>query len=179
MSTVTTPKPTVDHSLEFEALFRDHYLLVYRTACVITGSPEDAEDVLQTIFLRLMRRAAPPDVRKNPKGYFYRAAVHLSLDTIRSRQREVLISDFAPFEGHIRSEGSNSQSRPDKGLIEMLATLTPRTVEIVTLRYVHDCTESEIVKLLRISRCSVAVTLFRARIRLRKLLRASSFGRKI
>jgi len=61
----------------------------------------------------------------------------------------------------------------------MLATLTPRTVEIVTLRYVHDCTESEIAKLLGISRGSVAVTLFRARIRLRKLLRASSFGGRI
>jgi len=68
MSTVTTPKPTFDHSHEFEALFRDHYLLVYRTACVITGSREDAEDVLQTIFLRLMRRAAPPDVAQKPKG---------------------------------------------------------------------------------------------------------------
>jgi RNA polymerase sigma-70 factor (ECF subfamily) len=170
------PKPTADNSQEFEGLFREHYLLVYRTACVVTGNPEDAEDVLQTIFLRLMRRSAFPDIRKNPKGYFYKAAVHLSLDTIRSRQREVLTSDFAPIEGHIRTEGSNSQSRLDKGLIDMLATLTPRTVEIVTLRYVHDCTEREIAKLLRISRGTVAVTLFRARIRLRKLLRASSFG---
>jgi len=44
-----------------------HYLLVYRTACVITRSPQDAEDVLQTIFLRLMRRSVPPDIRKNPR----------------------------------------------------------------------------------------------------------------
>src|SRR5689334_22498890 len=71
MSTVTMSKPTADHSQEFEDLFREHYLLVYRTACVITGSPEDAEDVLQTIFLRLMRRAARLDIYKNPKGYFY------------------------------------------------------------------------------------------------------------
>jgi hypothetical protein len=39
-------KPMPDHSQEFEDLFREHYLLVYRTACVITGSPEDAEGVL-------------------------------------------------------------------------------------------------------------------------------------
>jgi RNA polymerase sigma factor (sigma-70 family) len=56
----------------------------------------------------------------------------------------------------------------------MLSTLTPRTVEIVTLRYVHDYSEPEIAKLLRVSRGTVAVTLFRARIRLRKLLRPSS-----
>src|SRR5262245_65031154 len=98
MSTATMPKPTSEDPREFEGLFREHYLLVYRTACVVTGSPEDAEDVLQTIFLRLMRRSAPPDLAKNAKGYFYKAAVHLSLDTIRVRQREVLTSDFTPIE---------------------------------------------------------------------------------
>jgi RNA polymerase sigma factor (sigma-70 family) len=179
MSTVTMPNPTADNSQEFEGLFREHYLLVYRTACAITGSPEDAKDVLQTIFLRLMRRSAPPDIRKNPKGYFYKAAVRLSLDTIRSRRREVLTSDFAAIEGSVRTEDSNSPVIPDQQLIRMLATLSPRAVEIVTLRYVHDCTEPEIAKLLRIARGTVAVTLFRARIRLRKLLRASSCGGKI
>lgn len=178
MSTVTMSKPTADHVRDFEELFRQHSLLVYRTACVVTGSPEDAEDVLQTIFLRLMRRSAPPDVRKNPKGYFYRAAVHLSLDIIRARRREVLTADFSPMEGAVHTEGSNEEIVPDRRLSEMLATLSPRTVEIVTLRYVHDCTEPEIAKLLRVSRGTVAVTLFRARMRLRKLLKTSSLGGK-
>src|SRR5207249_8059105 len=69
---------------EFEELFRAHYQLVYRTAYGITGRPEDAEDVLQTVFLRLLSRGAPPDLQKNPKGYLYRAAVNLSLTTIQS-----------------------------------------------------------------------------------------------
>ena len=176
MSTVTMSKPTADHSQEFEGLFREHYLLVYRTACVITGRPEDAEDVLQTIFLRLMRRSVPPDIYKNPKGYFYRAAVHLSLDTIRSRRREVLTSDFSAIEGQIRTEVPKAQYVLDQRFFEALAKLTPRTVEIVTLRYLHDYSEPEIARLLRISRGTVAVILFRARMRLRKLLRASSFG---
>jgi RNA polymerase sigma-70 factor (ECF subfamily) len=176
MSTVTMLKSMADHSREFEGLFRENYLLVYRTACVITGSPEDAEDVLQTIFLRLMRRSVAPDIRKNPKGYFYRAAVRLSLDTLRSRRREVLTSDFSALEGLIRAGAPNAQYVLDRRLLETLAKLTPRTVEIVTLRYVHDYTEPEIAKLLRISRGTVAVMLFRARMRLRKLLRASSLG---
>ena len=179
MSTVTTSKPTADHSQEFEGLFREHYLLVYRTACVITGSPQDAEDVLQTIFLRLMRRSVFPDIRKNPKGYFYKAAVHLSLDTIHSRRREVLTSDFAAIEGQICAEGGNAQYALRQWIFETLAKLRPRTVEIVMLRYVHDYTEPDIAKLLRVTRGTVSVTLFRARLRLRKLLRASSFGGRI
>jgi RNA polymerase sigma-70 factor, ECF subfamily len=179
MSTVTMPNPAADHSQEFEGWFREHHLLVYRTACVITGSPEDAEDVLQTIFLRLMRRSVPPDIRKNPKGYFYKAAVHLALDTIQSRRREVLTSDFAAIEEHRRAEAPNTECVLVPRLIETLAKLTPRTVEIVTLRYVHDYAEPDIARLLRISRGTVAVTLFRARVRLRKLLQASSFGEPI
>ena len=79
MAAVTMSEPIAQDSQELEMLFREHYALVYRTACVVTGSPEDAEDVLQTIFLRLLRRAVPPDFHKNTKGYFYRAAVNLSL----------------------------------------------------------------------------------------------------
>src|SRR5438128_1176992 len=140
MSTVTMPRPTADNAREFEDLFREHSLLVYRTAYVITGRPEDAEDVLQTIFLRLMKRSAPPVIHKNPKGYFYRAAVRLSLDTIRSRQRTVLTSDFSSMDDCSRTDdGSHARLALGKRLIEMLARLTPRTVEIVTLRYVHDC----------------------------------------
>jgi hypothetical protein len=37
---------------EFERIFREHYEFVHRTAQRITGSSQDAEDVLQTLFLR-------------------------------------------------------------------------------------------------------------------------------
>ena len=107
MSTTVTvlPDPTADDFQELDRWFHDYHLLVYRTARVITGSPEDAEDVLETVFLRLMRRSVPPDIHKNPKGYFYKAAVNVSLNTIRSGRREVLTQDFTSIEGHTHTEG--------------------------------------------------------------------------
>ena len=48
----------------------------------------DADDILQTIFLRLLRRECPPDLGRNPKSYLYRAAVNLSLDTLKARRRQ-------------------------------------------------------------------------------------------
>src|SRR5262245_53753151 len=144
MSTVTMSSSAADYSLEFEDLFREHHVLVYRTACAITGSPQDAEDVLQTIFLRLLRRSVPPDLHQNPKGYFYRAAVRLSLDTIQSRQREVLTSDFTTMEGRMGAEEIKASDALDPRLIQMLAKLKPRTVEIIMLRYVHDYAEKDI-----------------------------------
>jgi RNA polymerase sigma-70 factor (ECF subfamily) len=71
----------------FENLFRAHYTFLYRTSYALTGRAEDAEDVVQTIFLRLIRREVPPDLEQNPRAYLYRAAVNLSLNSIRSRNR--------------------------------------------------------------------------------------------
>ena len=75
IATATAPSGTAV-TQEFEDLFNEHAQLVYRTAYGVTGRHEDAEDVLQTIFLRLMRRDLPPDLVRNPKGYLYRAARH-------------------------------------------------------------------------------------------------------
>ena len=176
-TTVTILEPTADDAQELDRWFREYHLLVYRTACAITGRPEDAEDVLQTIFLRLMRRSDPPDIRKNPKGYFYKAAVNLSLNTIRLKRREILTSDFASIPGDIHTD-AGVQGALDEELIKTLTKLSLRTVEILMLRYVHHYTESEIAKLLKVSRGTVAVTLFRGRRRLRKLLSASAFRGK-
>jgi len=38
---------------DFEQIFREHSQMVYRTAYSVTGSPQDAEDILQTLFLGL------------------------------------------------------------------------------------------------------------------------------
>src|SRR5215813_12844579 len=84
MSPITLPKQIrTPLEQEFDRLFREHYQLVYRTAYGVTGSPEDAEDVLQTIFLRLIGRDVPPDLQRNPRAYLYRSAVNLSLNTVR------------------------------------------------------------------------------------------------
>src|SRR5262249_37719293 len=94
MSTVTVLELMQKPSLqEFGGIFEEYYDLVYRTADSITRTPEDAEDVVQTIFLRLLRRQAAPDLTKNPKGYFYRAAVNVSLKMVRLRDRHVLSGD--------------------------------------------------------------------------------------
>src|SRR5262245_45578106 len=75
---------------DFEALFREHYVLVYRTAYGVTGRVEDAEDVVQSGFLRLLKRDTSRDYLKNPKGYLYRAAVNLSLTVVQARRRRAL-----------------------------------------------------------------------------------------
>jgi len=156
---------------ELEDLFREHYELVYRTAYSIVNNTADAEDVLQTVFLRLVRRDVPPDFRKNVKGYFYRAAVNLSLDTIKSKRRYELVGDAERLDRPDTPDDAVRAERLHQRLAGALAELTPEAVHILVLRYVHDYSDAQIARLLGTSRTVIAVRLFRSRARLKKLMR--------
>jgi RNA polymerase sigma factor (sigma-70 family) len=154
---------------EFEALFREHYELVYRTAYSVTGNRPDAEDVLQTIFLRLCRRL-PPDFDRNPKGYLYRAAINLSLNIVRSRKRQVPADDLERLPAPVEPAPPGPDDGTRRALLDAIAQLKPRAVEILILHYEHDYSDAQIARMLSTSRGTIAVTLYRTRARLKKLL---------
>jgi RNA polymerase sigma-70 factor (ECF subfamily) len=162
-------KPPIQH---FEAIFQEHYDLVYRTAYSVTRKPEDAEDVAQTVFLRFLRLGVAPDLTKNPKGYFYRAAVNASLRLIRSRPRMVLTGDSERAEASTEAGSSENDEALDRKLWAAIAELNERAAQILILRYIHGHSLAEVAKVLGTSSGVVAVSLFRSRARLKKLILA-------
>jgi RNA polymerase sigma-70 factor (ECF subfamily) len=153
---------------ELEAIFRGHAPMVYRTARAVTGSPEDAEDIVQTIFLRLTRGEYATKAASSPKAYLYRAAVNLSLDVLRARQRRTFTHDLDRLESPAPVAGFDGARH--HALDAALAQLPPEAVQILTLRYVHGYDDTEIAGLLGTSRGAIALRMFRLRSRLRKLL---------
>jgi RNA polymerase sigma-70 factor (ECF subfamily) len=171
MSTAKALHVTTDPAAqEVAELFREHSRMVYRTAYSVTGSRQDAEDVVQNLFVRLLR-GFPPSLRDNPKGYLYRATVNLSLNTVKSRKRQMITAggDYGGLMTH--DAGSHSTDLQEQ-LVDAIAQLNPRAVEMLILRYEHDYSDAEIGKLLGCSRGVVAVALYRARARLKELLGA-------
>src|ERR1035438_8761122 len=65
-------------------LFAEHHRRVLAAACRITGSMADAEDVTQTVFLRLASGMGPPIA--NAGSYLYRAAINGALDLLRRQK---------------------------------------------------------------------------------------------
>jgi len=138
---------------------------VFRTAFRITGNAADAEDVLQTVFLRLLRRTQA-DAMDNEESYLRRAAINASLDVIRSRQsdRTMELVDVASN----RSDADASDLR--QVLARAISTLPQRSAEIFTLRFIEGLSNPEIARMLGISQVLVAVTVYRTRQQLRKEL---------
>jgi RNA polymerase sigma factor (sigma-70 family) len=155
---------------DFEEIFREHSGLVYRTAFSVTGSRHDAEDVLQTIFLRLLQRNLPSDFYKNPKGYLYRAAVNVALITIRTRKRQRIDAVIEDVDSIALPYAPVADEDRKQRLVRAISELHPKAVEMLILRYEHDYSDAEIAKMLGRSRGTIAVTLYRARARLKKLL---------
>lgn len=156
---------------ELDRIFREHHQLVYRTAYGVTGSREDAQDVLQTIFLRLLRREFPPDLKSNPKAYLYRAAVNLSLNMIRGRKRRARSEPEEHLESSPQVSNSEVTEKLHRQLYDAIAELEPQAAHILILRYVHNYRIVEIAKLLGKSQSLIAVRLFRTRARLKALIR--------
>jgi len=157
---------------ELGRLFQEHYGLVFRTAYSVTGSVEDAEDVLQNVFASLLRRELPPELHKNPRAYFYRAAFNLSLNTVRYRKRHPSASGERLLLSEVRAADTLHDEELEARLREAIAELHPTSAEILILKYVHHRSLAEIAKLLGTTRSTVAVSLFRSRAKLKKRIRS-------
>jgi RNA polymerase sigma-70 factor (ECF subfamily) len=159
---------------QFSRLFDEYHGLVFRTAYRITGSAADAEDVLQTIFLRLVRRESGLSLSRE-ESYFRRAAVNAALDLLRARKTtaDVKLEDTSLVQ---TDEARNREMR--ECLRRAFAQLTPRSAEIFALRYLEDFSNQQIAEMLDMSQVLVAVTLHRARRRLQKEIR-TYFGGKL
>ena len=159
---------------ELGVLFRDHHKTIFRVAFRITGNQSDAEDVLQTIFLRLTPNRAGRDLSPNPEGYLRRAAVNASLDLLRSRTRANSVSlDVINFNLTSKlSVASPEDDFEDAELRELIrhavTKLEGRAATAFALRYFEGYDNGQIAQVLGMSQMVVAVTLHRARTRLRK-----------
>src|SRR5688500_10795664 len=140
---------------ELEELFLEHCQMVHRTAYAITGHRQDAEDVLQSIFVKLLQRGLTPEVRQHPARYLHRAAVNLSLNVLRTRKRRRLVDGIDTLEiaaaGDVREDVHEREERHER-LTEAVAGLKPRAVEILLLHYKYDYSDAQIAALLGTSR---------------------------
>lgn len=175
MQAATYEKPLSRPPDELESLFREHHGTVYRTAYRITGNAMDAEDVLQTIFTRLLRRDEQLDPASGAGSYLHRAAVNAALDIMRRKKRARAV-DLDEVQDELLQDASTGPERRQGSrelagrLRDALGQLSPRQAEIFALRYLEGLGNHEIARMLGSSQTAIAVILHRARHRLQKEL---------
>ncbi|MFL6437274.1 MAG: RNA polymerase sigma factor [Terriglobales bacterium] len=186
--TVASVRPlpvNVMERMSLERVFVEHKERVFRAAYRVTGSVSDSEDVVQSVFLKLARREFSDigDDIQNIGGYLHRAAVNSALDMIRMRRdaQNMPLEDAEisrPLELSSRGEGEYSSLELRRWLRQAVGKLGTRSAEMFVLRYIEGRDNSEIAKILKTSRATVAVTLHRTRSLLKKDFRAYMEGNK-
>jgi RNA polymerase sigma factor (sigma-70 family) len=161
--------PYTEAPTALEQLFWAHQDRVLRAAYRITGNMADAEDVAQTVFIRLA--ATTHEAIENPESYLYRAAINGALDLVRRRKGEVALDCAA------ETVSSSPESSPEKQVFgrelgewlrNALAHVAPVAAEMFVLRYIEGRDNREIAKMLGTSRAVVAVRLHQVRAKLKK-----------
>jgi RNA polymerase sigma-70 factor, ECF subfamily len=146
----------------FARLYDEHYEAVFRAALRVTGSPADAEDVLQTVFLRVLSRSDEASATGRPAAYFRRAAVNAAVDLLRRRavHAETAYDDRAPHAAVEPALLLKEQLR------RALATLERDDATLFLLRYVEGLSNQELADMFQLEKNNVAVRLHRIRLRL-------------
>jgi RNA polymerase sigma-70 factor (ECF subfamily) len=146
----------------FAELYNRHYDAVFRAALRVTGNPADAEDVLQTVFLRVLAQGGEVEAAPPPVAYFRRAAVNAAVDVLRRRavHAESVYDEQAP---HAAVE---PPSLLKEQLRRALATLERDDAALFLLRHVEGLSIEELAAMFQLEKNNVAVRLHRIRHRL-------------
>lgn len=166
----------------FEELVNRYEKKIYRLGMNITGSPEDAEDVLQDTFLKAFEHL--PEFREDSRFYTWivRIAVNEALMKLRKRRSskevpfeetedqegEVLVRDYADWRPN--PEQTLAREEMEQVLRNAIQALPPGFRTVFYLRDVEGLDTHETAQLLNVSTGAVKARLFRARLRLREEL---------
>ena len=141
---------------------------LFRLAYSITGSKEDAEDVVQDVLLQIWKKEDWEKI-ENIEAYCFRSTRNRALDTIalKDNRIEALPGDFDfPVQEDI---GQKIEAQEQMDIIEKWLTKLPEKQQtIFRLREVEELSYKEIASILNISEEQVKINLFRLRRKLKE-----------
>jgi RNA polymerase sigma-70 factor (ECF subfamily) len=102
----------------FRSLVERHSRYVFNVAYRLTGSASDAEDVVQTAFLRAYQQLSRFEARADFRTWLHRITVNCSIDLIRSRRHRELGHDPEDLEFHSANTDTDATApTPDRLLL--------------------------------------------------------------
>lgn len=146
----------------FEQAVRDHANTIFRVACHAVKDPSEAEDVTQTVLLRLYQYSGSFQSEEHLKHWLIRVAVNESRKVLRSpwRKRTVPLEDW----------DTAAEERPEGGVLEAVMALDAKYRLPIYLYYYEGCSVQEVAAALGAKTSTIQTRLQRAREKLRNTL---------
>jgi RNA polymerase sigma factor (sigma-70 family) len=148
----------------FALVYSRHQTSVYRFARAMTGSPSAAEDVVQDVFLALMRDLERYDPSRAPlRTYLFAIARNISRNRVRSLRRLLSIEVATDWVAPGDLMANLSAARDVSHLRRCLGSLPIRYREVIVLCHLHELDYEQAALALKIPIGTVRSRLHRGR----------------
>ncbi len=137
---------------------------LYRIAFTILHNAPDSEDIVQEVFLRLLKAKPRFDSQEHRKAWLIRVTINLSRNRLRHSSRNELPLELCNelAQGDLRKSNS--------GILQAVLKLPEKYRTIIHLYYYEDYTIKEIAQIAALPSATVGTRLARGRALLRKML---------
>ncbi len=175
---------------EFARLVEYHSPKIYRLALKMLGNQQDAEDILQNTFVKVLQNIQSFEGRSSLTTWIYRIAANEALMHLRKRKPEIQVVEGEPDEGDESLTSTQFVdwcclpehelvSAESKRQLDRAIQKLPESLRVVfILRDIEGLSIRETSEALDLTETAVKTRLLRARLRLRELL-SVYFGERI
>src|SRR4030095_16243446 len=174
-SWASAAREPVDRAVGLESLFRSERRKLWSLAYRLTGTAEDADDIVQEAFTRLLAHEGELSIVAAPY-WLSRVATNLGIDALRRRRRRAYTGPWLPSPVETPEpdpfdlpESENPETRYDLAESATYAfvlareALSPRQRAVLLLRDVVGSSARETADLLAVSEGNVRILHLRAR----------------
>jgi RNA polymerase sigma-70 factor (ECF subfamily) len=155
---------------EFKQRFMPHHRLLYRVAYQLTGNAQDAEDLLQDLYLKLWQKRDDLPDEAMKEAYLATMIRNLFIDQRRLKHvdasAELKNEDGPPDERSLdRQIDARDEVRQMEGLI---SELSERDAKIIQMHLVDDCSYEEIERDTGLSQGNIRIIVMRTKKKLKQ-----------
>jgi RNA polymerase sigma-70 factor (ECF subfamily) len=168
-ATETEERGVTEARLSFELFFEETHQRLFGGLCLVTGSRQEAEEIMQDAYLKLWERWERLSDVDDRAGFLFRTAMNL----FRSRYRRTVLA--------VRRQMSLAPTVDDLALVEdrdevvrLLRTLSPAERASIVLTTMFDYSSEEAGQLLRVKAATVRAHATRARASARATMEETS-----
>ena len=156
----------------FTAAARQYQNMVYRTALHALGSPQDADDAVQEVFLRLFRYKEPFAGEEHLRRWLLRVTVNYCRDVLKSpwRKRTCDLEACAQVPAPEAEDGS---------VLAAVNGLPPHYRAVIYLHYYEGYTAAETGEILGVPTATVHTRLARGRAKLKALIGGMDYEQSV
>lgn len=145
----------VDMNKHFEEVYTKYSDMLYRLALSHTSNHDDAQDVVQEVFLKFIKQARIAD-DEHERAWLIRVTINACRDLLRKNKYRMheSLEDYM----HVETEQAEVPE-----VVSIIESLPEKLKSVVILHYLEGFSVEEVAKILHIGASAVKMRLNRAR----------------